>query len=192
MTKWRSPRSLAGSYASGFLLPAGLLVNGAVVEVELAGIYSSTEASRILELIVEPDYDPDAAFVAAKALGIQTAALSSTGGVEEMFSLRMRIVALGFDTATSEWVLGVHADHRQGQSGTSAETNSSARSFVKRIPNATIDLRDDHLWNVRFRTDDFGGSALGTTGNPSASAQDGASSVFEARSFVVRYWQGAH
>lgn len=173
----------------GFFLPASLFVNGAALEIALSGLFHSTE-NRIVEVIAEPEYDPDAAFDTAKAFAFQTGTISSTGGSDNAVEIKLTLRALGYDDGASEWLVAGKMEYHVANSPTAA-TTSGERMIFKRIPIAKADFSTETLWNVRFKTDDPG-ATLGDEGNSSGSAQDGASGVLEVNHYAVTLFPGAH
>jgi len=189
------PAAVSGSnvnfYRHGFFLPRGIFTSGAQLDILIAGTYFSTE-SRIVEIIVEPEFAPDAAFDTTKAFAFQTGTILTTASAEVGFEAIILLEVLGFDASTSEWIVVGTIDYKIGNDPTAALLSGGRRTIVKRIAVADADFELlDTLWNVRVKTDDPG-ATLGDTGNSSGSAQDGASGVLEMRSFRVTLNPGGH
>jgi len=177
-------------YRHGFLLPAGLFVNGARLEVELSGTIEGSEAARVFEAILEPDYDPDGAYTNAEAFPFHCGPIAAPSG-EEAFRFTAALTVLGFDDGTNEWIVLADATFRTGNTEIGNPTEYQ-RTYERRIPIAKADLElEDTLWSVRFKTDDFG-STLGDEGNSSGSTQDGSASVITARHYSVTLYPGGH
>lgn len=189
------PAAVLGSnvnfYRHGFFIPRGLFANGAALEVVLSGTFFSTE-NRVIEVAVEPELDIAAAFDVSKSFIFQTATLATTASAELAAEFVVRLECLGFDDATSEWIVSASCDYKIGNSSSASLTAGGRRVILKRIAVAKADFDlSDTLWNVRFKTDDAA-ATLGDVGNSSGSAQDGASGVFEVRTFRALLYPGAH
>lgn len=189
------PGAIAGSGVNfyrngGFVLPEKALTNGGALEVVLTGDVQTTVATRQLEFSVDLDLDPNAAFDATKSFAWQTGVLPSTGGALELFESRTRITAGGYDAAGSDWLFGVVGRFFVGNSATASLTASGRRVFRVVTPDSTLDLLEDLVGCVRWKTDD-NGSTLGDSGNSSGSDQTGSEITARVRNFQVLLYPGS-
>lgn len=174
--------------AGGFLLEGGLASNGAVLEITLAGTMSTTVTNRIVEIIVEPDFDPAAAFAPTKAFAFQVGAFSSSGGADVAFDCKVRIVCLGYDGNADLWRFAATLNFLAGNSPSSAP-QGFVRAILVEVPGADVDFHEDQLFVIRFKTDDTG-ATLGNEGNTSGSDQTGAEITFTPQLAQVLYIPG--
>lgn len=172
----------------GFFLEGGLFTGGAVIEIHLAGEVMTDAPNRIIEFIVEPNFDPGAAFDATKSIPFQTSAIGDLSGASQYFEAIIRLEAMGYDKSASEWIVGARLSYRQGNSAT-GNTNAVNRALLQRFPIAKVDFSKDQLVNIRFKTDDLG-ATLGDTGNTSGSDQDGNEITATVRSAQAQLYPG--
>ncbi len=172
----------------GFFLEGGLFAGGAVIEIHLAGEVMTDAANRIIEFIVEPDFDPDAAFDATKSIPFQTSAIADLSGAAQYFEAIIRLESMGYDKSAGEWIVGARLSYRQGNSAT-GNTNAVNRALLQRFPVAKVDFAKDQIVNIRFKTDDLG-STLGDMGNSSGSDQAGTEITATVRSAQVQLYPG--
>lgn len=185
------PAAISGSGVNyyrngGFFLEGGLLTNGAVLEVALSGqIMTDGTATRIVEVIVEPDFDPSAAFDATKAFAFQTGALADTSGVFVAFDILVRITCLGYDG--TNWVFASTFLFIAGNDGAGAP-QSFSRVVLLTVPSATVDFMLDQQFVIRFKTEEAG-ATIGAEGATS-SDQTGAEITFNVNLAQVRLFPG--